>query len=156
MGVDKIPIVDMEATTNDQDVSKVIARLAWGDISDLVSWVIERKPYAIIPPYSNDIRFTARCAASVRDRLPYFTRDVGGQSPKLLCAVGRHDAPSVREFLAILRDGGFTNFALRPRIGETPAEHLFPIVGEGLWFHVAGAEPKGSLAGKWTWSEEGL
>lgn len=146
--LEKIPIVNMEATTNEDDVSKVIVRLPYCDIADIVSWVVEWKPLAIIPPYNGEVQFVARAASMVRDRLP---------EQNIMCAIRSTRPSTARHFLQTLQEGAFRIFALDRNIGEIPLEHLFPVMPEGLWLHVAGGKPKAEgLVGKWTWSEEGL
>jgi len=143
--IEKIPIVDMEEATH--DVSSSIVRLPYVDIADIVSWVLERRPLAIIPPYNQDIRFTARAASYVKDRLPGYP---------LLVGVADTRPRAVKDSLRILQEGGYTAFALSAQIGDIPLEHLFPVMPEWMWIHVAGRKPNGDLPGKWTWSEEEL
>jgi hypothetical protein len=148
----KIPIIEWE--DRNADVTKGILRLAWGPIDDIIAGVEARQPFAVIPPYSQDSRYSARCAASIRDRLQSIP---GNTARRILCAVNVNDPRIARQFLSSLSDGGFKNFAFPATIGKIPLNHLFNTVGEHLWFHIAGGKPpKAEFVGNWTWSEEGL
>ena len=141
----KVPIVEMESAN--ANISQSLIKIPYIDIADTVSWVLENHPYAIIPPYNDSMHFSARAASLIRDRLP---------GVPIVCAASTSDPRAAKDFLQCFREAGFSAFAMAASLGDVVLEHLFPVLPEGIWMHLAGREPRGNLVGKWTWSDETL
>lgn len=149
-----IPIREMEA----DDVRGAIVSIPYpADMEEVVGKMQALEGhYAILPPYSKDRTFTARCAAVCRDRIK-------GDHPIIVAASGEN-RPQMGEFLKALLEEGFTNFAFPYVIGRQDSVFMLTqfwghLLKDDHWYHIAGRKYDGArykAPGTWTWSEEEL
>lgn len=149
----KLPILDLDdARTTSLPERSYIIRLPYSDIHDVREQLMDLAipPAAILPPYSDSLPFTARCAAITRDKLTF---------PVLVACPVDHRKCAL-SFIRTLKEDGFKNFALAAQLGVSRVEALYGFIDDdpSLWYHVAGRRPE-NVEGKkavWTWSKEEL
>jgi hypothetical protein len=168
--MDRLNIIEWEELEDPDVVSTLragesknsILRLPYpADISDLALTLadLDLTWAGILPPYrQNDVTFTARCAASARDRLSLFG--------PVMVAVAVESRIDLEKFIASIYEGGFRSIAVPFRYGNrgqysfgSLLQFMHGGLGHGAWFHIAGGKPEipeASVDAVWTWSEEVL
>lgn len=137
-------IVDWEENSDD-----AIVCMPYGDIEKLVEEFEDHKGCrGVLPPYSNDQTYTARCASVARDKLSGATI--------IVAALGGHRT-AVAGFASALQNDGF-NIMFHSKVGRQNMVNLlhfwYKEFRDDIWYHVAGIRPPNHFAGTWTWSWE--
>jgi hypothetical protein len=168
--MDRLTIIEWSELEDNDVVSALrgggaeesILRLAYpADISELALTLgdLGLTFAAILPPYrQNDTTFTARCAATARDRLHVY-------GPTMV-AVAVESRIALESFIVALQREGFRNVAVPNRYGNrgqysfgSLLQFMHGTIGHGSWFHIAGGRPEipeSAVDSVWTWSEEVL
>ena len=159
---DELEDKDGMSTLRNGDSKNTLLRIPYpADISELALRLadIDLEFAGVMPPYrQNDTTFTARCAASARDRL--------GLWGPIVVPVAIESRIKLEEFIISLHSEGFKSLAVPYRYGNrgqysfgSLLQFMHGTIGHGAWFHVAGGKPdvpESSMDAVWTYSEEVL